>query len=169
MCTMIVNKEIVIFNFEKDSDINSWSVTNDDVMGGVSNSSMKLDENGNGVFSGLVSTENNGGFTMGRLPLNIRFSDDLENIVLHVKGDGKKYQIRIKSNRSQQYWYIQPFQTSTELETIQIPLKDFYPSYRGVKLNLDNFSSNVIKEIAFLIGNKKNEAFTLTINTISIN
>lgn len=166
---MVVNKEIVIFNFEKDSDINSWSVTNDHVMGGVSNSSMKLDENGNGVFTGLVSTENNGGFTMVRLPLNIKLLDGLEKIILHVKGDGKKYQIRIKSNRSQKYWYIQPFQTSTEFETIEIPLKDFYPSYRGVKLNLDNFSSNVIKEIAFLIGNKKNEAFTLTINTISIN
>ena len=166
---MILNSEIIIFNFKKNTNINRWYTTNDDVMGGVSNSRMNLDENGNGVFTGVVSTENNGGFAMVRLPLNINLSDDLMNIVLHVKGDGKKYQLRIKSNRNQQHWYIYSFQTSAKLETIKIPLKDFYPSYRGVKLNLDNFSSNAIKEIAFLIGNKKNEAFTLTIKTIRIN
>jgi NADH dehydrogenase [ubiquinone] 1 alpha subcomplex assembly factor 1 len=166
---MILNGDIIIFDFEKNTNINRWYSTNDDVMGGVSNSLMNLDENGNGVFTGVVSTENNGGFAMVRLPLNINLSDDLKNIVLHVKGDGKKYELRMKSNRSQQYWYIYSFQTTAKLEIIEIPLKDFYPSYRGTKLNLDNFSSNTIKEIAFLIGNKKNEEFKLTINKISIN
>jgi NADH dehydrogenase [ubiquinone] 1 alpha subcomplex assembly factor 1 len=98
---MILNGEIIIFDFEKNTNINRWYSTNDDVMGGISNSVMNLDENGNGVFTGVVSTENNGGFAMVRLPLNINLSDDLKNIVLHVKGDGKKYQLRMKSNRSQ--------------------------------------------------------------------
>ena len=166
---MILNSEIIIFDFEKNTKINRWYTTNDDVMGGISNSLMKLDENGNGVFNGIVSTENNGGFAMVRLPLNINLSDDLKKIVLQIIGDGKVYQLRIKSNRSQQHWYIYSFQTSSKFETIEIPLKNFYPSYRGAKLNLENFSSNTIKEIAFLIGNKKNEEFKLTINKISIN
>ena len=166
---MILNSEIIIFDAEKNSNINKWHSTNDDVMGGISNSIMKLDKNGNGVFTGTVSTENNGGFAMVRLPLDINLLDDSKKIVLEVIGDGKPYQLRIKSDRSQKHWYIHTFQTLTKFETVEIPLKDFYPSYRGRKLILDNFSSNTIKEIAFIIGNKKNEKYKLTMIKISIN
>ena len=54
------------------------------------------------------------------------------------------------------------------METIELPLKDFYASYRGTKLNLENFSSDTITEIAILIGNKKEEAFKLVIDKITI-
>ena len=166
---MILNSEIIIFDAEKNNKIDKWHSTNDDVMGGLSNSKMKLDKNGNGVFTGTVSTENNGGFAMVRMPLDINLLDDSKKIVLEITGDGKPYQLRIKSDRSQKHWYIHTFQTSTKFETFEIPLKDLYPSYRGRKLILDNFSSNTIKEIAFLIGNKKNEEYKLTIKKISIN
>lgn len=165
---MIVNNETIIFDFDENSNINSWQITNDDVMGGVSNSIIKLDEDGNGVFTGNVSTENNGGFSMVRLPLNTVLLNGSQKIILEIKGDGKEYQFRLKSNRSDQYWYIHSFQTSTIFETIEISLKDFYPSYRGRKLNLDNFASNTVEEIAFLIGNKKDEAFKVIIKKICI-
>ena len=100
---MILNSEIIIFDAEKNSNINKWHSTNDDVMGGISNSIMKLDKNGNGVFTGTVSTENNGGFAMVRLPLDINLLDDSKKIVLEVIGDGKPYQLRIKSDRSQKH------------------------------------------------------------------
>ena len=166
---MILNSEIIIFDVEKNTNINNWHSTNDDVMGGVSNSIMKLDKNGYGVFTGTVSTENNGGFAMVRLPLEINLLDDSKKILLEITGDGKPYQLRIKSDRSQKHWYIHTFQTATKFETVEIPLEDFYPSYRGRRLILDNFSSNTIKEIAFLIGNKKNEVYKLKIKKISIN
>jgi NADH dehydrogenase [ubiquinone] 1 alpha subcomplex assembly factor 1 len=166
---MSLNNEIVIFDFNKSVNINKWHQTNDDVMGGVSNSKMLLNENGNGVFTGKVSLENNGGFTMTRLPLDKKITDLHKKVVLYLKGDGKEYQLRIKSISNQIYWYIHPFQTTTKMQQIEIPLNDFYPSYRGKKLKLDNFSSHTIKEIAILIGNKKNETFNLTIEKIAIN
>lgn len=166
---MMMNNEIIIADFNKNTDTNSWYTTNDSVMGGISTSKLKLDEDGNGVFTGSVSTENNGGFAMVRLPIDIKITENIKHIVLKVKGDGKKYQLRLKSNRSQQHWFIHTFQTSTKMETFKIPLKDFFPSFRGYKLNMDNFSADEIKEIAILIGNKKDENFELTIDKISLN
>ncbi|APG65499.1 CIA30 family protein [Tenacibaculum todarodis] len=158
--------EIMVFNFNKNADINKWLITNDDVMGGLSTSKMTLNTEGNGVFSGTVSLDNNGGFAMTRLPVDLMIDDKKSKIVIKLKGDGKMYQFRIKSSKNQRYWYIQTFQTTTSWQTIELPLNSFFPSFRGNKLNKDNFSSNTIKEIAILVGNKKNEAFKLEIEKI---
>lgn len=165
---MLFNNEIVIVDFNKSIKVNDWYQTNDSVMGGISTSKMTNNDNGFGVFEGSVSTDNNGGFAMTRLPVDVDLKKSSKNIILRVKGDGKKYQFRIKSKKFQRYWYVQSFQTSTKTEDIVIPLNNFYASFRGYKLNIGNFSGNAIKEIAILIGNKKNEDFKLTIEKISI-
>lgn len=158
----------MVFNFNKNADINKWLITNDNVMGGLSTSKMILNNEGNGVFLGTVSIDNNGGFAMTRLPVDLIIDDRKTKVVVKLKGDGKAYQFRIKSSNSQRYWYIQTFQTTTSWQTIELPLNGFFPSFRGYKLNKDNFSSNTIKEIAILVGNKKNEAFKLEIEKIVI-
>ncbi|MDX1769545.1 MAG: CIA30 family protein, partial [Arenibacter troitsensis] len=43
-----------------------------------------------------------------------------------------------------------------------------YPSFRGRKLDMPNFSKNSIEEIVFLIGNKRTENFTLLIDKIAL-
>ena len=43
-----------------------------------------------------------------------------------------------------------------------------YPSFRGRKLNLPNFSEKAIEEITFLIGNKKAEKFALILDEIRL-
>ena len=52
----------------------AWRQTNDDVMGGVSTSRMTIDKNGHGVFLGNVSLDNNGGFAMTRLPVDMKIT-----------------------------------------------------------------------------------------------
>ena len=165
----LLNSEIIVFDFKSQKNVSAWYQTNDDVMGGISRSIMSLNQNGNGVFSGSVSTKFNGGFAMTRLPVNSKLNQKHTNLILRLKGDGKKYQFRIKSNINQRFWYVQDFQTSTEMSEIKLPLKDFYPSFRGYKLGLENFSGNSIQEIAILIANKKNENFKIEIETIKIN
>lgn len=163
---LCMNDEIVIF--DKNTNNQNWYITNDDVMGGVSNSSMKLDETKKMVFSGTVSLDNNGGFAMTRLPVNINLEDKKTKLVLKLKGDGKEYQFRIKSKSNQRFWYVQSFKTTTKITEIELPLADFYAAFRGYKLNEDNFSATTITEIAILIGNKKNEAFKLEIEKIAL-
>lgn len=161
-----MNNEVVIFDKEMKSK--KWYITNDDVMGGLSNSSVKISSEGAAIFSGDVSTENNGGFAMARLPLAIDFNENKSKIVLTIVGDNKEYQLRIKSKTYQRYWFVQKFYAKKGMQNIVLPLKDFYPSFRGYQLDMENFSANRIKELAILIGNKKDETFSLQINKIII-
>ena len=57
---------IKIFDFNSKSNINSWQIVNDVVMGGKSSSTITINKEGHGQFSGTVSTENNGGFSSVR-------------------------------------------------------------------------------------------------------
>ena len=43
-----------------------------------------------------------------------------------------------------------------------------YPSFRGRKLNMNNFEDNYFEQITFLVGNKKNETFKLLIDSITL-
>lgn len=163
---LYMNDEIIIF--DKNSSKQRWYITNDDVMGGISNSTMKLNESKKMIFSGTVSLDNNGGFAMTRLPVNINLENKKTKLILKLKGDGKDYQFRIKSKNNQRFWYVQTFQTTTKTTEIELPLADFYAAFRGYKLNEDNFSATTITEIAILIGNKKNETFNLEIEKIAL-
>lgn len=158
----------MLFDFNSTADINSWKTVNDVVMGGVSTSQVVIDADGHGKFSGNVSTANNGGFASVRHQLNTLDISGHSTVKIRLKGDGKNYQFRIKKNSSDYYSYITTFPTSGSWQTISIPLKEMYPSFRGRKLNMPNFKSTSLEEIAFLIANKKNEPFELLIDKIEI-
>ena len=156
----------VIFDFNKKSDLQDWIIVNDVVMGGRSSSTFKLDEDGLGVFEGNISLENNGGFSSLRYRFLKRTIKGATQVKITLRGDGKKYQFRVKSNAGDYYSYIVPFLTSGEWQEIVIPLGDMYPSFRGRRLNQPNFSNDSIEELTFLIGNKKSERFKLLIDKI---
>lgn len=157
----------LVFDFDHNTTIENWKIVDDVVMGGRSNGRFSIDKDGNGVFWGNVSLENNGGFSSVQYPLNMKASKDIK-VSIRLKGDGKDYQFRIKSNRNTYYSYITSFKTSGDWETIVINLKDLYPSFRGQVMNMPNFTGNSIEEIVFLIGNKKNESFSLLLDKIEI-
>lgn len=163
-----LNKKATIFKFNNITNCNNWIIVNDSVMGGVSSSSITLNEENKGVFSGEVSLENNGGFTLVKTKVNHSFSKSYSKVQLRVKGDGKEYQFRIKSEAKSSYWYIQKFETNASWQNITLNLKNFYPSLRGNKLEQPNFDATKIKAIAFLIGNKKQESFKLLIDEIKL-
>ena len=50
--------------------IKNWNIVNDDVMGGISRSSLSMNDENNLIFSGYLSLENNGGFASSRLSFN---------------------------------------------------------------------------------------------------
>ena len=160
--------ENTIFDFNKNSNISSWRVVDDVVMGGRSSGNFGLSKEGHSVFSGKVSLENNGGFSSVRHTFNRREVDPNNKVVLRVKGDGKKYQFRVKHDTDDAHSYITIFQTSGDWETIELTLKDLYPSFRGRTLDMPNFDHNAIEELTFLIANKKTQEFKLLIDKIEL-
>ena len=166
--SMVISNSMQIFVFNKTSVISDWRLVNDVVMGGRSTSEFYLNEEGNGVFTGNVSLENNGGFSFLRYRFDEKNIEGYKKVILRLKGDGKEYQFRVKSNKNSQESYKKTFKTTGEWQTIEILLLELQPVFRGQKLNIPNFSSNKLEEIGFLIGNKKNESFSVILNKITL-
>jgi hypothetical protein len=165
---VLLVKSQLFFDFNHKTNISDWKIIDDVVMGGKSNGQFKIDSDGNGVFSGDVSLENNGGFSSVRYQFEKINTTKDSKVIIRLKGDGKVYQFRIKNNRNTYYSYVTNFKTTGDWENIIINLKDLYPSFRGQTMNIPNFTGESFEEIVFLIGNKKNESFALFLDRIDI-
>lgn len=168
LLTNLIFNYMVLFDFKSDSDISNWRVVDDVVMGGQSNGNFFINNEGHGVFQGKVSLDNNGGFSSVQYRLNAIHVKEKKRIIIRIKGDGKRYQIRIKSNRFDNHSYIYYFETSGDWQNIEIPLTEMYPSFRGMRLKMENFPGEKMEELSFLIANKKAESFKLLIDIIEL-
>ena len=158
----------VLVDFSEKSSLSSWLIVNDVVMGGRSDSKMYIGKDGHAIFEGDVSLENNGGFASARYRFNKIDVRGYNTAEFRVKGDGKKYQFRVKSSRNERASYITYFETTGEWQTFRIPLSEMYPTWRGMRLDLPDYPGEVMEEITFLVGNKKNESFKLEIDWIKL-
>lgn len=164
---ILMSSTIILYQFDKNSPTRDWRVVDDGVMGGRSSGNFYVNESGNGVFEGFVSLENNGGFSSVRYREVFQIQDQ-STIRIQLKGDGNKYQFRVKANSYDRHSYIAEFTTSGEWETIEIELTTMYPAFRGRSLSIPNFDKDQIEELAFLIGNKKEQKFHLEIKSIQL-
>ena len=164
---MPVRDPLIIFDFTTESDLSDWRIMDDVVMGGRSDSNLKINEAGHGCFHGYVSLENYGGFASTRYNL-----DETLKVIgyttckIRLKADGKNYQFRTKESQYDRYSYIYTFETTGEWETVEIPLSEMYPSFRGRRLDRPNYPVRYLDRCAILIANKKNETFEMEIDKI---
>ncbi len=159
---------MMIFEFTPDSDLSNWIIVDDVVMGGRSNGQFQINDEGHGWFHGYVSTENYGGFSSVRFNCGLLKIHEFKTVEIRLKGDAKSYQFRCKTDRYDRHSYIHDFQTSGNWETIEIPLGEMKPRFRGRQLNMPDYPANFVEEMAILIGNKKNEDFSLQIDYIRL-
>lgn len=159
---------MILFDFEKNVSIDAWRVVNDGVMGGLSEGQFSINEAGHGYFRGKVSLANNGGFSSVRYRFKTVPTSEYTRVNIRLKGDGKGYQFRVKAKIDQQFSYIKDFETSGDWETITVEFSEMYAAFRGRILDIPNFSGEEMTEIAFLIGNKKEETFALEIDSIAL-
>lgn len=64
--------------------------------------------------------------------------------------------------------YAHPFETCGQWEEVKLAISEFYPQFRGRKLNYPNFNFENIEQLSFLIANKKQENFQLSIDWIGL-
>jgi monofunctional biosynthetic peptidoglycan transglycosylase len=124
---------LLIFDFSQRDSVARWVNVDDPVMGGVSTSRIRPGD-GAGVFSGVVSLENNGGFASVRSrfanpPDDLRDYDALRT---RVRGDGKTYIFSLQTTTEPRLNYWQRFRTvkGEWIEAI-LPLREFIPVFRG--------------------------------------
>ena len=116
----------------------TWGAVDDVVMGGVSESGIRLAD-GFALFSGNVSTDNSGGFASVRTR-NFEPSFNLSNyrgIELRVKGDGQRYKLFVRTEtRWDGVGYAYSFDTIADRWlTIQVPFQDLVPIFRAKTVN----------------------------------
>jgi hypothetical protein len=167
VCFWYAMTDMVLIEFSDASASQHWYVVNDGVMGGLSRGHLAV-EDGIGIFHGHVSLQNNGGFSMVKCNLPKTTIRGYNTAVIRLKGDGKRYQFRAKSDRSESHSYIYNFQTNGNWETVEVPLADMAPMFRGRRLNMPNYPAKTIHEVAFLVGNKTEEDFRLEISSIHL-
>ena len=145
-----------------------WNIVNDTVMGGRS-SSRWSDKSSALSFEGFLSLENNGGFASVRHDLNNINLSGTDGIFIKVKGDGRKYQFRIRSQASRWANYSQEFKTKKDtVQTFYLPYKDFKPSWRGRSVrNVPTLTGKDVRGIGFLLGDKIQGKFKLEVLNIS--
>ena len=163
-----MNSSLILFDFSKNSDLFDWRIVDDVVMGGLSEGSLYINKEGHGVFTGEVSLDNNGGFSSVRYRFKTKKISQYSKVKIRLKGDGKNYQFRFKSDVYDYHSYVFEFATSGEWETIEIDMSQMEPKFRGRKLRMSNFPGKQIEEMAFLVGNKKTENFQLILDKIEL-
>ena len=147
-----------------------WIITNDTVMGGKSSSQFQINKDGNGVFLGTVSLENNGGFASVKNHEQINLTG-FKSILLRVLGDGHRYSFRLQTGEDEsihQWFYEQRFQTEADKwADIELPMTDFEPTYRGrTPEDVPSLDPSAIKRYGFLISDKQEGTFRLEIDSI---
>ena len=161
--------KVLITDFENEAEANRWRSVNDNVMGGNSQGGVSLSAEGTAIFTGTISLENNGGFSSVRRTADAEDFDGASAIALRIKGDGQRYQLRLKmSTFDRAPSYRAEFDTTAgEWMTLSFNLSDFEPVFRGrlvegaPALDPDN-----IQEIGFLLGDGQSGEFTLEIDWI---
>lgn len=109
-----------------------WTHINDGVMGGLSSGKMTPGE-GYATFEGVVSFDNNGGFSSVRSRPVLHDLSVHDGLTLRVRGDGKRYGFRLKTDASfdgvSYQVSIEP--PAGEWVDFHLPFDDFVPVYRG--------------------------------------
>jgi len=162
----------VLFDFSNQDETSDWFNQNDTVMGGVSDSATTWVD-GQLVFSGNLSLDNNGGFTSTFGPINDQLPtlmSGAEAIVVTARGDGKTYLMQIRNYDNTRY--IQRFTTVADVEQDYVlPLADFESvDWRlSVIPNAAPIDTATIGQLGFYLLDKQDGPFELVMSMIRTN
>jgi monofunctional biosynthetic peptidoglycan transglycosylase len=159
-----------IYSFDNPEEIGQWVSVNDNVMGGLSEGTASLTDDSCLQFSGTVSLENNGGFASIRtLPKNFHL-DDYKGVRIRVKGDGRTYQFRIRTDGEYDGIAFKHDFSTTPDDWVDKDLSfaSFQPSYRGRILpDVEPLAASEIRQIGFLVADKAAGPFNLIVDEIT--
>ena len=152
--------------FSQKSGTADWEIEDDLVMGGRSRGQLVVNEAGNAVFTGLISLDNDGGFSSIQCDLGLLDVSAYHTICLGLKGDGKPYQLRVDAAPDAPHSYAGDFSTSGNWQVVEIPFSDLRAIRHGDLLDLPPFPGQTLARIQILFGRGTAESFQLEIDRI---
>lgn len=160
-----------LMQFDRRPPESRWIAVNDGVMGGRSTGGPTLVD-GSLEFSGMLSLANNGGFSSMRSVGRDFDLSDATAVVLRVRGDGRRYQLRLATDaryRGLKISYGASFDTTAgEWIEVRVPLASLQPSVRGTHLSGPPLDPSRVHEIGLLIADKRAGSFALKVDWIAV-
>ena len=172
MLTISVNSNPLraqtIASFGNPSELRNWSVVNDSVMGGISTSRFEQTDDGNLLFQGTLSLENNGGFVSIRSRPDSFDLQNVEGFKIKTRGDGRTYylDLRVKGQRtSGSFRAAFPTQKDTWTETF-LPASKFVRQSFGRPFSDIPLNPSDVNSIGFTLSDKNPGPFKLEIEYV---
>nr|WP_255312588.1 CIA30 family protein [Vibrio splendidus] len=151
-----------MIDFTQAREHQNWTVTNDDVMGGISTGELIYLDNMS-RFRGELSLENNGGFSSVKRSIESP-THEIDSVELVFVGDGRTYQLRFTTSKDgNRVQYKHDFDTIKGKQfSKEFHFDDFQAVFRGRLLSdAPELKSRDIKQIGFLIADKQPSPFEL--------
>ena len=165
---MILNSPALLIDFGNDKDGSDWFITNDGVMGGLSQGKASILED-KLVFEGTVSLENNGGFTKVDSRLQKMDLSQFSTVKIRAKGTGHVAGFRLDLN---QRFYLPNYKfmlrPTDEWEDYEFQLSEVKEYQMGKQTGnrLSKEQLTKIIRLGFIMSNKTDGPFRWEIDYI---
>ena len=164
------DEPIVLADFPDADSVAGWSIQNDTVMGGVSNSRTEWVD-GQLIFAGDLSLDNNGGFCSMRSPVSADFgalAAGATALTLTATGDDQVYLVQVRTDRG---LFVQRIAIAGGAEdTYVLPFADFTATdfMLDAITPLEPLDPGSILQIAVYILDKQEGPFRLAIRSFGV-
>lgn len=160
----------MLMDFQDTSQPMRWVAVNDGVMGGLSSGGPAV-AGGRLQFTGVLSLANNGGFSSVR-SMGPGFDlSDASRVVLRVRGDGRRYQLRLATDAryrgSAVSWGAEFATTAGRWIDVRAPLASPTPTVRGQRLHGPPMDASKVRELGLLIADKREGPFALSVEWVA--
>lgn len=155
-------------DFSNAEELNYWYRVNDSVMGGVSQSNLRVIDNV-AYFEGELSLKNNGGFASVRRVGPVTLTSGNTPISIDVNGDGRSYQLRLRTDKGfDGVAYVATFSSIPDTwQTLTFKEDDFTAQFRGRLVSrAPDLSFSEVTQIGFMLADKQPGLFKLAIKNI---
>ncbi|MEM6692363.1 MAG: CIA30 family protein [Planctomycetota bacterium] len=159
-----------LFEFDASNDASSWNLVNDGVMGGRSSSQASVTGSGVMRFQGFLSLANNGGFASVRSSPRLLGLASGDEIVLRVKGDGRKYTFNLYTpERRTAFSYQLDFQTiKDQWQEVRLPVNQFVAHSFGRPISNLRLNASRVQSLGILLGDKRQGNFAIEVDWIRV-
>ena len=146
----------------------NWRIVNDDVMGGYSVSTWSVQDTNVGIFEGVVSLRNNGGFASVRSPFKNELFKDAVGVKIRLVGDQNLYRFCLRSAKAPMgISYQADIATSGLMQDVFIPFSAFQAKWRGRPVpEAPMLRPKDVIGVGLLISNQQAGPFRLEVHSI---